>query len=226
MADTILIVDSDLTIHEHIRLGLQETAYQIISVFSAKEALSYIEANQVRLILMDLILPDMGGFHLLRQIHLMRGTAIIILSAADDENNRVRALEEGADDFIAKPLLSLRELFVRVKAILRRGRPHEITLSRIKIDLMDKRVWRDDQEITLTGQRFRFLVALASYPNRIRTRDELINEVCNENGICDYRLLHTIAYALRQLIETNPNNPQFIHSVRCVGYYLKDMEKP
>jgi two-component system, OmpR family, response regulator RegX3 len=223
MVDTILIVDSDLNIHEHIGSILRELAYQVCCVFSAKEALNCIEKNEVNLVLMDLSLPDMGGFHLLNLIHLMRDTPIIILSAADDENNRIRAFEEGADDFVAKPLFSLRELVMRIQAVLRRGRPRKISLSRIKIDIINKRVWRDSQEITLTAQRFRFLVALALYPNHIRTRDELINEICHEDDNYNYRLLYTIAYALRRLIEPDPAHPQFIHSVHGVGYYLKDI---
>jgi len=225
MVDTILIVDVNAITHKHVGQALREAAYHMVSAFSGQEALDYIDANPVSLVLMDLELPDMGGFLLLRRIHLIYGTAIIVLSADNHKDDRIRAFEEGADDFVSKPVLSLRELMMRIRAVLRRGRPSEISLSRIKIDLINKHVWHDGQEIILTKQRFRFLVALTSHPNRVFTRDELLHEVCYEDDICDYQLLYTIAYALRQLIEADPSDPQFIHSLRGVGYYWKDMEK-
>jgi len=171
---------------------------------------------------MDHKLPDIGGFHLLRQIHILNNAQIMILSAEDSEYNRVRALEEGATDFIAKPLTYPAEFLWRVRAILKRAIKQQIILSRVQINLMDKSVNCDGIEVTLSPQVFLFLVALASNPGQVVTHDQLLYFLDGDFCATSNNILYVLVNRLRECMEHDFQKPKLINTVRGVGYMLND----
>jgi DNA-binding response OmpR family regulator len=217
----ILIADADPRIQQQLSNALKPLSYQLVSSLNGKETLEQLEKQGFDLILLDLCLTDSSGFLFLHQIRCLSNTAIIVLSVRRDEAERLRAFDEGADDFITKPFNSLKEVALRIRAILRRAKPSELILPRLRFDLIHQRVWWQGEEIQVPRQQYRLLLALASRPNTVRTHEELIGEIYDEDDEPNDSIVHVLIHALRRLIESDSKRPQFIHCIRGIGYYLK-----
>lgn len=218
----VLLIDSDQIICQYLACLLSDYGYDCWCVYSGLEAIQCLEKQAFSLIVMDHQLPDIGGFHLLRQILILQQAQVIILSTDDSEYNRIRALNEGATDFVCKPLIYPAEFLWRIRAILKRCLQHRIVLSRIQINLADKTVQCDGTPVDLAAQLFKFLVVLASKPEQVVEHDQLLYALEDEYCSVSNNILYVLAHRLRCSLESKPNNPQLICTVRGIGYLLND----
>src|SRR5829696_9184339 len=169
--------------------------------------------------------PKLDGTEVIRRIRAQSDVPVIMLTARDDEIDRVVGLELGADDYVTKPF-AVRELVARVRAIMRRAaipagqRPDELTYDRLKINLPSRRVSADGEEVDLTYTEFELLVTLASSPGRVFSRSALLRRVWGDE-FRDERTVDVHIRHLREKIERDPRNPEFIHTARGVGYVFR-----
>lgn len=217
-----LIIDPDKIMCNYIARLLNECDYECVCAFSGLQAISLIEQQNFHLVIMDHQIPDIGGFHLLRQIRILRQPQVVILSFDDSEYNRIRALNEGATDFVAKPLVYPAEFLWRIRAILKRCMQYQIVLSRVQINLSEKAVQCDGENIDLTSQLFQFLVTLAMSPGQVVKHDQLLYAL-DENFSCtSHSILYVLAHRLRDNLEQKSDKPRLIQTIRGVGYLLDD----
>ena len=222
--DLILIVEDEPSIAEVVGLYLTRAGYQVIFAQDGIEAQDKIETESPDLIVMDLMLPIIDGFELTRWLRAQNDTPIIMLTARRDEVDRITGLEMGADDYILKPF-SPQEVVSRVRAVLRRTNPKpgespEKTLSfpSMLIDPQTRLVTIDGREIILTAKEFDTLWLLAQHPRQVFTRNHVLERVW---GISDYIDPSTVTVHIRRLrekIEPNPSEPQYLITVWGVGY--------
>lgn len=181
-------------------------------------------ARQVRpdLVVLDVMLPGMDGFEVLRRLREWSQVYVLLLTARTEETDKVVGLSVGADDYLTKPF-SPRELVARVKAILRRGRGAADTraplvFTRLRIDPGERRAWKDGEPVALTSLEFDLLVAMASQPRLVFTRPQLIERVWGADFYGDERVVDVHIKELRRKLEDDPGRPSFITTVRGVGY--------
>ncbi len=218
----LLIIDSDKSICKYLTNLLSECGFECTCVNNGLQALTLLEKCAFNIVIMDLNLPDIGGFHLLRQIRILQNTQIMILSKDDSEYNRIRSFDEGATDFVAKPLAYPGEFLWRIRAILKRSIKQQIILSRVQINLVEQNVWSDGEQVDLTSQLFHFLVALASNPGQVVDHDHLLYTLDESFRTSSNNLLYVLAHRLRCTMDHDPNKPRLICTVRGVGYMLND----
>jgi DNA-binding response OmpR family regulator len=222
--DLILIVEDEPSIAEVVGLYLKRAGYQIIFAQDGIEAQDKIETESPDLIVMDLMLPIIDGFELTRWLRAKNDTPIIMLTARRDEVDRITGLEMGADDYILKPF-SPQEVVSRVRAVLRRTNPKPgesvekpLTFPSMSIDPQTRLVTIDEREIILTAKEFDTLWLLAQHPRQVFTRNHVLERVW---GISDYIDPSTVTVHIRRLrekIEPNPSDPQYLITVWGVGY--------
>ena len=216
---TLLLVDADRQLHEQIRQYSQTTSYQVLSAFSAKEALDVLDRQHVDLIITDLRLSDMSG-NLFIDI-ICKQWHFLIYTQHISENDLLEAFAKGADDVLTKSHIGIIELFLKINTILRRRFQHIFQIHELRIDTQTEEVWMGSKPIELTGQSYRFLLELATHVNCVCTRDQLMKAMASDTTSPGYRSLYVMAYRVRYLIEPNPSRPQYIHNVPGVGYMLK-----
>jgi len=224
MAERVLVVDDEKSIRRVVEYALQEGGFEVLSASRGDDALEVIEREPVDLVVLDLMLPGIDGIEVCRRIRATRNVPIIMLSARDDEVDKVLGLEMGADDYVTKPF-SPRELVSRVKANLRRARVvpvHEdpIRIGDIEVDPAARTVTRDGQDVPLTFSEFEILLKLMKSPRRVFTREELMDHLWNGSFYGDLRSVDVHVRHLRQKVERDPANPVLIRTVRGVGYAL------
>lgn len=218
----VLLIDSDQIMSQHLACLLSEYGYECWCAYSGLEAIQLLEKQAFNLIIMDHELPDIGGFHLLRQIRILQQAQVIVLSKDDSEDNRIRALNGGATDFVGKPLIYPSEFLWRIHAILKRSMKQQIILSRIQINLLEQQVWSDGLQVDLPSQLFRFLVILASQPGQVIEHGNLLYALEDEYRSTSNNIIYVLAHRLRHAIEHTPDKPSLICNVRGVGYLLND----
>lgn len=222
MRSRLLIIDSDKIMCNYIARLLDECGYECVCAFTGLQAISLLEQQTFHLIVMDHQLRDMGGFHLLKQILILQQTQVVILSFDDSEYNRIRALDEGATDFVPKPLAFPAEFVWRVRAILKRSLKDQIVLSRVQINLTEEVVQCDGSKIDLTSQLFQFLVALAMSPGQVVKHDQLLYALDESFNCASHSILYVLAHRLRDSLGENSDKPRLIETIRGVGYMLND----
>ncbi|HXG39873.1 MAG TPA: response regulator transcription factor [Candidatus Limnocylindrales bacterium] len=227
MAATILIVEDEFAVARGIQYALQQEGYQVVLARSGEEGLDFAVNQAPDLVVLDVRLPGIDGFEVLRRIRAAGAKMpILVLTARDDEVDKVIGLELGADDYLTKPF-SLRELMSRIKALLRRaygdladaagGRV--IRHKDLVIDLERRRVQRGGRRIYLTATEFEILRHLASRPGRVFTRRELLELLRDYEALDqDEKTINVHVSHLRDKIEDDPSSPQFIQTVRGAGY--------
>lgn len=218
----LLIIDSDEIVCKYLAQLLSECGYICAYTHNGNQALEILEKKPVNLVIMDHQLPDMGGFHLLRQIQILQNTQIVILSNEDSEYNRLRSFDAGATDFVAKPLTYPAAFLWRIRTILKRSTKQQIILSRVQIDLIEQQVRSDGIQVDLTSQLFQFLVTLASNPGQVVKHDHILYTLGDSFRASSNNLLYVLAHRLRCSMEHNQNKPRLICTVRGVGYMLND----
>jgi two-component system response regulator MtrA len=220
MAHRILVVDDDPALSEMISIVLGEEGYSTQVCADGDGALAAFRAVHPDLVLLDLMLPGIDGIEVCRRIRAESGVPIVMLTAKSDTEDIVAGLEVGADDYIPKPFKPA-ELVARVRARLRGSHdesPARLHVDDIEIDVPGHRVSRGTTAINLTPLEFDLLVALATKPFQVFTRDMLLDTVWGYHNPADTRLVNVHVQRLRAKIETDPDVPRIVLTVRGVGY--------
>ena len=227
MENKILVVDDEKPIVEILKINLEKNGYKVFCAFDGEEATQKAFADEPDLILLDVMLPKMDGFTVCKRIREKSAVPIIMLTAREEEVDKVLGLELGADDYMTKPF-SLRELMARVKANLRRTqiaqKPESgadiMTFGDLTIDTEKYEVKKKDTVISLTFREFELLKFLATKQGKIFSREQLLNKVWDYEFYGDVRTVDVTIRRLREKIEDNPSMPTYIITKRGVGYYF------
>ncbi|WAA12978.1 response regulator transcription factor [Fervidibacillus halotolerans] len=225
MERTIAIIDDEEQIRKMIKQFLENEGFQTIEGKDGDEGVRFIQNKEVDLVLLDVMMPNMNGFEVLKEIRkLNERLPVIMLTAKTEEIDKLLGLEMGADDYITKPF-SLRELAARIKAVLRRSEPgsgeeqDEIwERGNIMINLSTYEVKKDGKLLSLTPTEFKLLTALAEKPGRVFSRLQLMMKVMGEAYANYERSIDTHVSNLRKKIEKNPAEPEYIQTVYGIGY--------
>ncbi|MBY8874199.1 response regulator transcription factor [Micromonospora sp. PLK6-60] len=223
MEGRVLLVEDDAAIREATALGLRRAGFRVGTAADGRAALAAWRAGPVDLIVLDVMLPGLDGFEVLREIRRGSQVPVLMLTARTDTVDVVVGLECGADDYLRKPF-DLPELVARVRAVLRRAAApvEETTLlvGRLEVDPARFTVRKDGRELTLTATEFRLLLELARRPGRVFTRDVLLDRVWQHSQVFDTRLVDVAVQRLRAKLEDDPAHPILIRTVRGAGYKL------
>lgn len=224
----ILLVDDEQSIQTLLSYPLRKDGYHVTSALDGGEALQRFEEGRFDLVILDLMLPRLDGVEVCRQLRSRSQVPIIMLTAKGSETDKVAGLEVGADDYITKPF-SMREFRSRVKAALRRSRMGTETVSdepiaagELRIDFDRRMVTLSDDEVRVTYVEFEILGALARSPGRVLTRETLLEHVWGDSEYRDPRTVDVHIRHLREKIEQDPKQPEFLFTVRGVGYRFRD----
>ncbi len=222
-----MVVDDEKPIVEILRINLEKNGYKVITAFDGEAAASMALSEEPDLILLDVMLPGMDGFTVCKKVREKSSVPIIMLTAREEEVDKVLGLELGADDYMTKPF-SLRELMARVKANLRRTqiahKPEDgdeiLTFGDLAIDMEKYEVKKRGNVVSLTFREFELLKFLATKKGKIFTREQLLNKVWDYEFYGDVRTVDVTIRRLREKIEDNPSLPAYIITKRGVGYYF------
>jgi DNA-binding response OmpR family regulator len=226
----ILLVEDEAVLRETISYNLKHAGHEMHAVEDGDAALRTVKETRPDLVVLDIMLPTIDGFEVCRQIRRTSSTPILILTARDDEIDRVVGLEIGADDYLTKPF-SMRELLARVKALLRRrdllqdeltgGAPQDAEVFRsgeLEIDLSAHRVTVSGQEVNLKPREWDLLVFLARHPGQVCSSDQILKNVWGEDFFGDSRTVAVHVHGLREKLEISEDGRRHIETVRGVGY--------
>lgn len=221
----ILVVDDEEKILDVIKSYLERKGYQIFVAENAKEAFSIFEKEQISLVVLDLMLPDLSGEEICMTLRQKSRVPIIMLTAKVDEDDLLNGLAIGADDYIPKPF-SLKELHARIEALLRRAGNDLVPLysknsfhdGDLEIDFQSHMIKKDGKEVNLTPNEFKILVALIKYPNKVFTREDLILAALGEEFEGYGRTVDTHIKNIRQKIESDSKNPIYVLTIHGFGY--------
>ena len=225
---TILVVEDEEPISDILKYTLEREGFQVLTAFDGEEAVRMTRMHSPDLLLLDIMLPEKDGFEVCREVRSFSVCPIIMLTARDSEIDKVLGLEIGADDYVTKPF-SGRELVARVKANLRRmWQEHDVSTSTggkklvigdVTIDLGLYEVNKSGQNIALTHREFELLATLAAHPGMVYTRDQLLTDVWGDDYEGDLRTVDVTVRRLREKLETDASQPQYVLTKRGVGYY-------
>ncbi|HID53384.1 MAG TPA: response regulator transcription factor [Anaerolineae bacterium] len=226
MAYKILVVDDELTLLNTVRAYLEQEGYTVETAVDGRAALHTFRTFQPDLVVLDIMLPEVDGLELLRQLRQDSDVYVIMLTAKADEMDKVIGLTVGADDYVTKPF-SPRELVARIKAALRRiggGSPAKEALisRRIRLDVAGRLAWKDDQPLDLTPIEFDLLYVLMQNHGRALSRDQLIEKVWGYDYYGDDRVVDVHIGRLRKKMEDDPAQPDLIATVWGAGYRFED----
>lgn len=225
----ILIVDDEKPIVDILKFNLKKEGFDTIEAYDGATGLQLALEKNPDLILLDVMLPEMDGFTVCKEIRQKSQVPIILLTAREEEVDKVLGLELGADDYITKPY-SVRELFARIKANLRRTKKASsvgetenssvITYGRLSIDTERFEVQKDGKSVDITVREFELLKYLASQPDKIFSREKLLEKVWKYEYYGDLRTVDVTVRRLREKLEDNPGDPDFVVTKRGIGYYF------
>lgn len=227
----ILVVDDEKRMVRFIRLNLEHDGFQVISAYNGKEALDQVRSALPNMVLLDVMLPDIDGFQVLQKIREFSSIPVIMLTAKGEEDDRVRGLEWGADDYVTKPF-SPRELVSRVKAVLRRIEATEATAhsvvevdERLKLDFKRREIWVDNELIQLRPTEYRLLYHLVQNAGWVLTHEQILTKVWGYEYRDEPHYVRLYVNYLRKKIEQDPANPKYILTERGVGYRFVDYRR-
>jgi len=228
MTQTILVVDDDLELRKLVQSYLVEEGFKAVTAANGREAIFVAREEQPDLIVLDLMMPEMGGYEFLHAYGKEADVPVIILTAKMEENDKILGLELGADDYVTKPF-SLRELTARVRAVLRRsgsggGETEIIRAGDISLDVRGHKTMVGESRVDLTPTEFSLLASLMRYPGRTFSRLELLRQVQDVAYEGYERTVDVHIRRLRLKIEPDPRNPQYIETVFGFGYRFADPE--
>ena len=223
----VLVVDDEKLIVKGIKFSLEQDGMEVDQAYDGEEALKKIRENDYDIVLLDVMLPKIDGFEVCKAVKDFSNVPIIMLTAKDTDMDKILGLEYGADDYITKPF-NILEVKARIKAILRRVKravPENTNLivkGDLKLDVDARRVMIKDNEVNLTAKEFDLLELLVNNPNKVYSRDQLLNIVWGyEFPGTDVRTVDVHVRRLREKIEENPKEPKYVNTKWGVGYYFK-----
>lgn len=222
---TVLVVEDDSVILEGLKFALMQEGYHVVTASSVEDAMKVVSGCSIDFYLLDVMLPDGDGYQICRAVRQLGQAPILFLTACDDEVNTVMALEQGADDYIAKPF-RIRELTARMKAILRRtSRNSEtaadiLTVGRNQVNLKTGRVYMDQEEIVLTAMEYKLLLIFLNNRGQTLTRRQILEHIWDEAG--DFVNDNTLSVYVRRLRKKlgDTAEGELIQTVRGTGYRL------
>lgn len=231
MAKRILVVDDEKLIVKGIRFSLEQDGMEVDCAYDGEEGLEKAKSGNFDLILLDLMLPKIDGMEVCQQLRETSNVPIIMLTAKGDDMDKILGLEYGADDYVTKPF-NILELKARIKAIMRRsGQPvptekpaqsKVIETGELTMNCDSRRVYIAGREINLTAKEFDVLELLVLNPNKVYSREKLLNLVWGADYPGDVRTVDVHIRRLREKVEENPSEPKFVHTKWGVGYYFQN----
>jgi phosphate regulon transcriptional regulator PhoB len=235
MNKTILIVDDEKDIVELLAYNLDREGYQIAKAYDGNQALKYIKATPPDLVILDLMLPEINGFEICREIRKKPDTErlpIIMLTAKTDVVDKIMGLEIGADDYITKPF-NVRELLARARAVLRRFEAHanpenvdKISLPGLEVNFRTYEVTVEGKKIDLGPTELKLLKFFVMNPGRVYTREQLLEHIWGSESFVEPRTVDVHISRLRAGIEKDKDKPRYILTVRGIGYRFAEFKKP
>jgi len=233
-APRILLVDDEHAIQTLLSYPLRKDGYEVVQATDGSAALARFAEGSYDLVVLDLMLPKIDGLEVCRRIRARSTVPIIMLTARAEEIDKVVGLEIGADDYITKPF-SMREFRSRVKAALRRaemrpdatlaGSDGPLDVAGLRIDFSKRSVWVRDGPVQTTYVEFEILGALATHPGRVFTRENLLTRIWGDAAYRDPRTIDVHIRHLREKLELDPKQPEYLFTVRGVGYRFRDDER-
>ena len=228
MSKKVLVVDDEKLIVKGIRFSLEQDGMEVDAAYDGEEALEMAREKEYDIILLDLMLPKLDGLGVCQQIREFSNVPIVMLTAKGDDMDKILGLEYGADDYITKPF-NILEVKARIKAIMRRmtqAAPKEekakVAVSGdLRLDCESRRVFIAGKEINLTAKEFDLLELLVFNPNKVYSRENLLNIVWGYEYPGDVRTVDVHIRRLREKIEQNPSDPKYVHTKWGVGYYFQ-----
>lgn len=227
MGRKVLVVDDEKLIVKGLKFSLEQENLEVDCAYDGEEAIEYITNNEYDLVLLDVMLPKKNGFEVCQQVREFSDVPIIMLTAKGEDINKILGLDYGADDYITKPF-NILEVKARIKAIMRRNGRNQsqpvakssVATSGLVLEKESRRVFIDGVEINLTVREFELLDLLSSNPNKVYSRDNLMNMIWGFDFPGDARTVDVHIRRLREKIEANPSEPKYVHTKWGVGYYF------
>ncbi len=225
----VLVVDDEKLIVKGIRFTLEQDGMEVDCAYDGEEAIEAAKQKEYDVVLLDVMLPKFTGFEVCQQIREFSNMPIIMLTAKGDDMDKILGLEYGADDYITKPF-NILEVKARIKAIMRRNarsvseneESKVIVFGDMRLDSEGRRVFISGNEINLTAKEFDVLELLIMNPNKVYSRENLLNIVWGYDYPGDVRTVDVHIRRLREKIEENPSEPKYVHTKWGVGYYFKN----
>jgi len=227
----ILAVDDEQRMVRFIQLNLEQDGFQVITAYNGKEALEQVRTQLPDLVLLDIMMPDINGFEVLKKIREVSNVPVIMLTAKGEEDDRIQGLELGADDYITKPF-SPRELVSRIRAVLRRTKTFQedqVDLievdDRLTIDFSRREVWVEGEKVDLRPTEYRLLYHLVQNAGWVNTHEQLLSKVWGFEYQDEPHYVRLYVNYLRKKLEEDPSNPKYILTERGVGYRFVDYRR-
>lgn len=230
MAERVLVVDDERPIADILKFNLEREGFEVEVAYDGEEAVAKARQMHFHLVILDIMLPKLDGFSVCREIRAHSAVPILMLSAKEQEVDKVLGLELGADDYVTKPF-SPREMLARVRAILRRmktveaqpaAQPDQVLRGGILVlNLTSYDVHKGDVNVELTPREFELLRHLVAHAGQVFSRESLLEEVWGYDYYGDVRTVDVTVRRLREKIEDNPAQPEFIKTKRGIGYYFQ-----
>ncbi|OUQ81109.1 response regulator transcription factor [Flavonifractor sp. An100] len=224
----ILVVDDEQVLVKGIKFNLEHEGYQVETGYDGEQAVEMAREGGFDLIILDLMMPKVDGLQACMRIREFSNVPVIMLTAKGEDSDKIMGFECGADDYITKPF-NILELKARVRALLRRAgaaekekkrSDSELVLGHIRLDTGERSAWKDGKIVELTAKEFDLMELLMRNPGRVYSRENLLNVVWGYEYIGDYRTVDVHVRRLREKLELDPANPEYIRTKWGVGYYL------
>ncbi len=230
MPKRVLVVDDEKLIVKGIKFSLEQDGMEVDCAYDGEEALEKATAGGFDMILLDLMLPKMDGFEVCQRIREFSNVPIVMLTAKGDDMDKILGLEYGADDYITKPF-NILEVKARIKAIMRRitpaatekkeDSPSTIKSRNLTLDIDSRSLYRDGFEVNLTSKEFDLLELLIKNTNKVFTREKLLSLIWGDDYPGDVRTVDVHVRRLREKLEPNPSDPEYVQTKWGVGYYFR-----
>lgn len=230
----ILVVDDETSIVTLLKFNLEQNGFEVVTANDGLEAIEQVKKESPDVMVLDLMLPKMDGMDVVKTLRLDKiHVPVLMLTAKDDEFDKILGLEMGADDYMTKPF-SPREVVARVRAILRRidfeanqetTEDNTVKIGELTIDYDNYTIYKNDKKIDLTKKEYELLVYLSKNNGRVLSRDQLLNGIWQFDFDGDTRIVDVHIGKLREKIEDNPKSPKYIHTVRGFGYKMEYIDE-
>ncbi|MHC1747536.1 MAG: response regulator transcription factor [Cellulosilyticaceae bacterium] len=228
MNSRVLVVDDEKLIVKGIKFSLEQEGWEVDAAYDGEEALNLVKNGSYDVMILDVMLPKYNGLEVCQLVREFSNIPIIMLTAKGEDMDKIMGLEYGADDYVTKPF-NILELKARIKAILRRATHIEkeqnkkiMEIGNLRLEINSRRVFLNNQEVNLTAKEFDMLELFATHPGKVYNREQLLDTIWGRDYPGDVRTVDVHVRRLREKIEPNPGQPEYIFTKWGVGYYFKD----